>query len=228
MPCCILIFKPLLYNPTFSSQERGQHQARQWDVQARRGTRGALWLSAESWKAAEAETEMFHVWGCWLCIPAARNRRFPLFALVTGSCLQRRLGFTSPSPTARCCPWPHGCSTRAGGGTSSAQPLGTLSWCWGQPPRGTGTASSTARSSHRWRLGHAQGPWALRVGSPGPPSARCARGRGAGGQGAPGREGRKEGERAGQDGWSQHDLPRHRRAPSPASTHRPQRALCWP
>lgn len=136
MPCCILIFKPLLYNPTFSSQERGQHQARQWDVQARRGTRGALWLSAESWKAAEAETEMFHVWGCWLCIPAARNRRFPLFALVTGSCLQRRLGFTSPSPTARCCPRPHRCSARAGGGTSSAQPPGTLGRCWGQPPEG--------------------------------------------------------------------------------------------
>lgn len=48
----------------FSSQERGQHQARQWDVQARRGTGGTLWVPAESWKAAEAETETLHVWGC--------------------------------------------------------------------------------------------------------------------------------------------------------------------
>lgn len=91
---------------------------------------------------------------------------------------------------------------RAGGGTSSTQPPGTLSWCWGQPPRGAGAARSTARSSRRRRLGHAQGLWALRVGSPGPPSVRCARGRGAGGQGAPGREGRKEGGRARTDGVS--------------------------
>lgn len=72
----------------------------------------------------------------------------------------------------------------------------------GAAPRGAGAASSTARSSRRRRLGHAQGPWALRVGSPGPPSVRCAHGRGAGGQGAPGREGRKEGGRARMDGVS--------------------------